>query len=187
MIPATAFILIGGKSERFGSPKWKVVIDGETVLDRIWNTCIDFEYRFVVGKEKPADIDISYISDELNLNAPINGLYSALKNTMTEWNLLLSCDIPLVESAIFEKLWTTKNEKYDALIPKANSKMQVTCGFYHNRILPTLEKEIKKENFGLFKLLEKMNTHFVEFGDNKRFWNMNTEMDFKKILNYVAV
>ena len=31
MIPAKAFILIGGKSKRFGSPKWKVVIDGKEV------------------------------------------------------------------------------------------------------------------------------------------------------------
>ncbi|SVC14825.1 uncharacterized protein METZ01_LOCUS267679, partial [marine metagenome] len=31
-IPATAGILIGGQSRRFGSPKWKVKIGGVTVL-----------------------------------------------------------------------------------------------------------------------------------------------------------
>ncbi|MBT6782697.1 MAG: NTP transferase domain-containing protein, partial [Candidatus Marinimicrobia bacterium] len=52
MIKATAFILIGGKSERFGSPKWKATISGQSVLDRIWNSCDSFEKRYVIGKEK---------------------------------------------------------------------------------------------------------------------------------------
>ena len=58
MIPAKAFILIGGKSNRFGSPKWKAVIDVQTVLDRIWGSSTEFENRFVVGKEKHADLTI---------------------------------------------------------------------------------------------------------------------------------
>ena len=96
MITAKAFILIGGENKRFGSPKWKAVIDGKTVLDRIWDSCTEFENRFVVGKEKPSDLNKSFIQDELKLNAPINGLYTALKNSKTDWNLLLSCDLPLI-------------------------------------------------------------------------------------------
>ena len=33
--PASAFILTGGKSKRFGSPKWRAVINGEFNLERI--------------------------------------------------------------------------------------------------------------------------------------------------------
>ena len=186
MIPAKAFILIGGKSKRFGSPKWKVVIDGKTVLDRIWGSCTEFENRFVVGKEKHADLNKPFIQDELKLNAPINGLYTALKNTKTDWNLLLSCDLPLVESDIFLKLWESRNEKCDAVIPIANGKMQVTCGFYHKLILSTMEHEIQKGNYSLFKLLEKLNPTFVEFGNDERFWNMNTKKDYGKILQYIT-
>ena len=186
MIPAKAFILIGGKSKRFGSSKWKVVIDGKTVLDRIWGSCTEFENRFVVGKEKHADLNKPFIHDELKLNAPINGLYTALKNTKTDWNLLLSCDLPLVESDIFLKLWGPRNEKCDAVIPIANGKIQVTCGFYHKRILPTIEHEIQKENYSLIKLLEKLDQTFVEFGNDKRFWNMNTKKDYGKILQYIT-
>ena len=186
MIPTKAFILIGGKSNRFGSLKWKAVIDRKTVLDRIWGSCTEFENRFVVGKEKHADLNKPFIQDELKLNAPINGLYTALKNTKTDWNLLLSCDLPLVESDIFLKLWESRNEKCDAVIPIANGKIQVTCGFYHKRILPTIEHEIQKENYSLIKLLEKLNPTFVKFGNDKRFWNMNTKKDYGKILQYIT-
>ncbi len=181
MILATAFLLIGGKSERFGSPKWKAVFDGKTVLDRIWGSCTEFENRYVVGKEKHAYLNKPFIQDELKLNAPINGLYTALKNTKTDWNFLLSCDLPLFESDIFLKLLESKSENCDAVIPIANDKMQVTCGFYHKRILPTLDSEIQRENFGLFNLLEKLNTAYVKFGEDDRFLNMNTPEDHEAI------
>jgi len=181
MIKATAFILIGGKSERFGSPKWKATISGQSVLDRIWNSCDSFEKRYVIGKEKPDSISYQFFKDELDIHAPINGLYTALNNAKTDWILLLSCDLPLIDSKVFKKLWELRNENCDPVIPIANDKMQVTCGFYHKRIFPTLDSEIQRENFSLFKLLEKLNTAYVKFGEDDRFLNMNTPEDHEAI------
>jgi len=181
MIKATAFILIGGKSERFGSPKWKATISGKSVLDRIWNSCDSFEKRYVIGKEKPDSISYQFFKDELDIHAPINGLYTALNNAKTDWILLLSCDLPLIDSKVFKKLWELRNEYCDPVIPIANDKMQVTCGFYHKRIFPTLDSEIQRENFSLFKLLEKLNTTYVKFGEDDRFLNMNTPEDHEAI------
>ena len=77
--PASAFILTGGNSKRFGSPKWRATINGEFVLERIWKSCKNFEHRYVIGKKKPADMDKPFISDKLEFVAPINGLYTALE------------------------------------------------------------------------------------------------------------
>jgi molybdopterin-guanine dinucleotide biosynthesis protein A len=57
------------------------------------------------------------------------------------------------------------------------------CGFYHKRILQILESEIQKENYSLFKLLEKIDTSYVPFGNDQRFLNMNTQNDFNKIIS----
>ena len=183
MIKATAFILIGGKSKRFGSPKWQAIINGQTVLDRIWNASDKIENRFVIGKEKPQEFNKPFIQDMLVFNAPINGLYTALKNAKTDWVLLLSCDLPLIESGVIQKLWDSKNNKCDVIVPIANEKVQVMCGFYHKRILQILESEIQKENYSLFKLLEKIDTSYVPFGNDQRFLNMNTQNDFNKIIS----
>ena len=180
-ISATAFILIGGKSERFGSPKWKAKINGKSVLDIVWDACNSFENRIIVGKEKLDGFEKPFIQDTLKINAPMNGLYTALNNAKTDWILLLSCDLPLIDSKVFKKLWELRNENCDPVIPIANDKMQVTCGFYHKRIFPTLDSEIQRENFSLFKLLEKLNTTYVKFGEDDRFLNMNTPEDHEAI------
>ena len=180
-IPATATILIGGESRRFGSPKWEAIIGGIKLIDRTWDLCEIFESRFVVGKEKPDSISYSFIKDELDLQAPINGIYTALKYSKTDWAFLLSCDLPLIDSRVFEKLWESKSENCDAVVPFSNDKIQVTCGFYHKRVLSTLESEIEKKNYSIFKLLEKLNTAYVKFGKDDRFLNMNTPEDHDAI------
>jgi len=184
-IPATVFILIGGKSERFGFPKWKAKIHNQTVLDKIWNACDIFENRVIVGKAKPHSISYPFMHDELNINAPINGLYTSLKISKTDWVFLLSCDLPLIAKSVFETLWESKTENINAIIPKANGITQVTCGFYHKRMVPILENEIQNENYSLIKLLEKINLHQINFGDDDHFINMNTQNDYNKIITIV--
>ena len=184
-ISATAFILIGGKSERFGSPKWKAKINGKSVLDIVWDACNSFENRIIVGKEKLDGFEKPFIQDTLKINAPMNGLYTALSNTKTDWILLLSCDLPLIDSKIFKKLWESRKENCDAVIPIANDKMQVTCGFYHKRIWGKLESEIEKGNYSIFKLLYNLNSSFVDFGEDDRFLNMNTPEDHEAISDLI--
>ena len=180
-IPATAYILIGGESKRFGSLKWQTTIGGQTILDQTWDACDGIENRYVIGKKKPDSISYPFIKDALEINAPINGLYTALKYSKTEWILLLSCDLPLIDSRLLENLWESKNENCNAVIPIANDKMQVTCGFYHNRVLSTLEPEIEKKNYSIFKLLEKLNPCYISFGNKMSFLNMNTKKDMRAV------
>ena len=174
-IPATAYILIGGESKRFGSLKWQTTINGQTILDRIWDACDGIGNRYVIGKKKPDSISYPFIKDELEINAPINGLYTALKYSKTDWILLLSCDLPLIDSRVFNKLWDSKSENCDIVIPVSNDKIQVTCGFYQKRIFTKLESEIQNGNYSLFKLVEKLNPYYINFENNQSFLNMNTK------------
>ena len=180
-IPATAYILIGGESKRFGSLKWQTTINGQTILDRIWDACDGIENRYVIGKENPNSIFYPFIKDELEINAPINGLYTALKYSRTDWILLLSCDLPLIDSRVFNKLWDSKSENCDIIIPVSNDKIQVACGFYQKRIFTKLESEIQNGNYSLFKLVEKLNSYYINFGNNQSFLNMNTKKDLRTV------
>ena len=181
MIPAAAFILMGGKSQRFGSPKWKAQLNNETILDRIWKTCDIFQEKVIIGKEDPKIFGKPFIKDLLLLDAPINGLYSGILQASTEWIFLLSCDIPLIDKSIIEKLWGQKAHDSKCIIPIAFNKNQVTCAFYHKNILSQIESAINFKSYSLQVLIDNLNPSTVDFKNDKRFFNMNTKEDLDQI------
>ena len=185
-IPISAFILIGGKSERFGSEKWRANINGKSVLDRIWDGCMYFEERIVIGKEKPKDFKKPFIFDQLEIQAPINGLYTAIQHAEDDWIQLVSCDLPLIDTDVFQILWNTKTQESDAVIPLTNNRHQVTCALYHKRILNYLESAIYENDFSLLSLIKNLKITKVNFNSYKQFSNMNTKRNLVEISNYLA-
>lgn len=185
-LSATACVLIGGESSRFGSPKWKAKIQNHNVLDIIWNTCENFENRFVVGKEKPSELIYPYIQDELPFNAPLNGLYTALKHSKTQWIFLISCDLPLVTSNTIFTIWNHQEKNLDAIVPKINGYLQPTCAFFHKRIIGTVESIIKQDEKSLYRMIKSLNFESVIMNDREtEFTNMNTMSDYQFIQSYI--
>ena len=185
-IPISTFILIGGKSERFGSEKWRANINGKSVLDRIWDACMHFEERVVIGKEKPKNFKKPFICDQLEIQAPINGLYTAIQHTEHDWIQLVSCDLPLIEADVFQMLWNSNAQESDIVIPFSNNRYQVTCALYHKRTLNYLESAINENDFSLLSLIKNLKITKVNFNSDKRFWNMNTKKNLGEISNYLA-
>ena len=182
MINATACILIGGKSKRFGSTKWKVKLGSKSVIEHIWSASSEFKFQYLIGKSKPKRIKKMFIEDLYDSQAPIIGLVSSIGSSKTDWILLLSCDLPLLNRGSLKTLWNSKREKYDAVIPIINGYRQPLCGLYHKRIKKKLDMYIAKKNLSLNYFLESINCNFICISDNEQtFINMNTKEDFEKV------
>jgi len=185
-INANAFILIGGKSSRFGAAKWKTLIGEQSMLDKLWSICSDFSSTVVIAKEKDADLHRSVIFDHFKIEAPIIGLYTALKNTDSDWNLLLSCDLPLLQKTVIHKLWTKVSAKYKVIIPCSENGLEPICAFYHKKLLNKCESMILKNDYSLQNLVRSVPYLKVKFpGQNKVFTNMNTLEDLKIVKNLI--
>ena len=184
MIHASAYILIGGQSQRFGSQKWKVQIDGKPVLDHLWEKCSDFGSRWVVGKDQPFELDKPFIADKLILRAPFNGLYTALHHTQSEWNLILSCDLPLMTATVIKQLWQKKHNNSNGVIPKTSKGLEPLAGFYNRRLMSLLSSKLKNEDFSLQSLIENENFTIVTMDSDKdAFFNMNTPDDYETVVS----
>ncbi len=190
MIHASAYILIGGQSQRFGSRKWKVQIDGKPVLDHLWEKCSDFGSRWVVGKNQPIDLDKPFIVDKLILRAPFNGLYTALHHTQSEWNLILSCDLPLLTATVIEQLWRkihNHNNSY-GVIPKTKKGLEPLAGFYNRRLISLLNSKLDNKDFSLQSLIENENFTIVTMDSDKdAFFNMNTPDDYETVVSLNSI
>ena len=190
MIHASAYILIGGQSQRFGSRKWKVQIDGKPILDHLWEKCSDFGSRWVVGKNQPIDLDKPFIVDKLILRAPFNGLYTALHHTQSEWNLILSCDLPLLTATVIEQLWQkihNHNNSY-GVIPKTKKRLEPLAGFYNRRSISLLNSGLENEDYNLHTLIENENFTIVTMDSDKdAFFNMNTPDDYETVVSLNSI
>ncbi|MFL2982900.1 MAG: molybdenum cofactor guanylyltransferase [Candidatus Neomarinimicrobiota bacterium] len=178
MIQVSAFILIGGDSSRFGYPKWKASIGGMTILERIWKQCEKCEHRFIIGKKIPTGSTKPFIKDILDIQAPINGLYTALKKSKTNWILLLSCDLPLISEKILLHLWNHNDKSKDIIVPRIKGRLEPTCAFYHKNVINQCFKRIESNKFGLNKFI--LNTKFNPIdmdAQSEQFLNMNTKND----------
>ena len=157
-------------------------------MDRIWVQLEPFKYRAVIGKKEPSKFQKSFLPDRLKLEAPINGIYTALSSANTNWSFIISCDLPLINSTILNELFSyTDAEQISAIIPFTQDQLQVTCGFYHKQCLPKLESQIKSGDYSIHSLINQIAYQKITFQNPVPFWNMNTKKDFHEIEQYLSM
>ena len=184
-IKANAYILIGGLSNRFGSPKWEAKLKGVRLIDHTWEICKVFKKRYIIGKSDYTQIKYPLLKDKIEkIQTPLNGIYTALSHSEEKWNFIISCDLPLMSSKMIQKIWNNGNKSTDAIVPFIYKRSNPVCAFYNNRIQSDIKKELEKDNLKVLDLLQLINTNYVQIDENqKEFTNMNTRNDLEGIIN----
>ncbi len=185
-INANAYVLIGGSSKRFGSPKWEAKLNGVRLIDHTWEICKIFESCTIVGKSKNNEIKYPFLEDKVdNVQSPINGIYTALSHSNNEWNFIISCDLPLMTSNSINKIWDNGNIESDAIVPIIKKQKHPLCAFYNRRINKIIKSQMDKGDLKVIQALELFNTSYLPIkSDDKNFFNMNTIKDLNEI-NYI--
>ena len=100
----TAIVLAGGKSSRMGSDKALLLYKNKTFLEHVVCAIKPLvDEILIISDNKDHQVnDCTTIPDLILNSGPIAGIYTGLKNSKTENNLVLSCDIPLVQTSILE-------------------------------------------------------------------------------------
>lgn len=125
--------------------------------------------------------------DELPDRAPMIGIYSCLRRSQTETNILLTCDMPLMSTAMLEYL-LENSPQYDITVPvHGNHFIEPLCGIYKKSSLGILKQFIDKGNFRLNECIRSAQSHLVSVGAQLPFYspdlfsNINTPEDYNKL------
>jgi molybdenum cofactor guanylyltransferase len=115
------------------------------------------------------------------------GIYSCLKRSQTEVNLVISCDMPLVPASLLEYLLSHSSNQ-EAIVPiHSTNRIEPLCGVYKRSLIPLLEKFIKVENYSIQQFLNASQLLSIEinsdlnFFHKKIFSNINTLEDFNSL------
>ncbi|RAI95151.1 molybdenum cofactor guanylyltransferase [Algoriphagus yeomjeoni] len=102
----TAFILCGGKSVRMQTEKGLVNYKGKPFIRWIIEAIIPITSNIILVTSNGdySLVGLPMIEDIYPEKGPVGGIYTALKFSKTEKNLILSCDVPKITAPLLQTL-----------------------------------------------------------------------------------
>jgi molybdopterin-guanine dinucleotide biosynthesis protein A len=163
-VDATGVLLVGGASERFGSPKALAPFRGETLSERAWRVLSEVCAEVVaVGKAADGlDLPFPVLDDGVDERAPVFGVLAGLRAAANERCLVLPVDCPLVTGELLRELLDAGAVPQTGPLP----------GVYTKSLLPALERRVAAGEL----TLRGVNTNVLEVA-GAQLLNVNTPTD----------
>ena len=171
----TAIILAGGKSSRMGSEKGLIPYQGSPFVRHIISAVEPLADHILIVTDNPAYNEFGFerIEDRFKERGPLSGLYSGLEASSTAYNIVLSCDIPLITSELLRKLLDGKKEEADIVHLKVSGKVMPLIALYHKRCSATCEFLLNKNERRLLALRDHHTVIDIEIPDELTYQGMN--------------
>ena len=183
----TGIILCGGKSCRFGQDKGLCTLAGKPMIEYPLQALKSICDDIIISSNDPRYDNIGYkvIKDDVKNIGPLGGIFSALQESKTQDNLIVSCDMPFVNAGLLNYIMENKN---DHLVAAAfeGQFVEPLCSYYNKEVLPVIEQLIEEKQFKLRILLEKANYKKIiideklNFYENHLFLNINTRSEYER-------
>src|SRR4030067_191718 len=101
----TAIILAGGDSQRVGSDKANLLLDGQTLLQRVTATMRqEFPQIILSVRALRPEVELPQVCDDPSYAGPLAGLVSGLGQITTPWAFVVACDMPFIVPEVVELL-----------------------------------------------------------------------------------
>jgi molybdopterin-guanine dinucleotide biosynthesis protein A len=190
-MPASAAILTGGKSTRFGTDKVFMKFDHRPASAYLSSLLLQlFHLVFFISNENKniAENQILHI-DIYPDKGPLGGLYTALKKSEHPYCFVTACDTPFINKELIKLLWERKNNA-DAVIPVWNGSTEPLVAFYNVRCINKIEELIETDNLSLKNLIEKLDVEKIDLSElyseaelRNLFLNINSVENYEKAKN----
>lgn len=184
----TAVLLVGGKGSRMGGvEKGRIPFRGKPLLQYSLEATTGFGQRLLsVGEKKGyAPFGLPTIPDVLPGLGPIGALQAGLGASCHSTCLFLACDMPFVSGALIEYLCGYDDAFFDVVLFQTGERLHPLCALYKKRILPLVEEQIKKGDYRLTALLERLRVKRVPLTHSafteKALSNVNTPDDLRAL------
>ncbi len=185
----TGIILAGGKSSRIGSDKGFLLLNNKTFIRHIIEA-IQPHVNEIIIVSNNADYDVfnlKRVNDLIKNAGPLAGIYTGLHHSNTKNNLVLSCDVPLINSEILKQLTDNVEENIDIIQLESNSKTMPLIALYNknceSRFLELLQQDERRLRFAVKQCKAKT---IVLNKELERFTlNINTKHQFNEISNAI--
>ena len=183
----TGIILAGGKSSRMGTDKGFLILNEKPFV------------QYSVDALKPLVLEIIIVSDDSKYDAfglkrvnditknagPVAGICAGLEASKTEYNLILSCDIPLINSQILQKLINNIDDVSQIIQIESHGKSMPLIAIYKKDVISTFDAFLKNDERRLRVAIKNCISKNIVLEKEQEFstTNVNTQNELKAIEN----
>lgn len=184
----TGIILAGGQSKRMGVDKSKVIYNNVPLIEypiNLFDKICD-EIIISVDNNKLKEYDYLKVPDEIGKYGPLAGIYSCLKKSNNNVNIVISCDMPLITENFLNYI-ISNFENYELVMPFYKSHFEPLCAIYTKSLIPIIEKLILKNDYSplslipLCKFKKLIVDETLPFFNKELFYNINTLTDLNNL------
>ncbi|WP_299441221.1 molybdenum cofactor guanylyltransferase [uncultured Aquimarina sp.] len=176
----TGIILAGGKSSRMGQDKGLKLHNGKPFIQHIINAIesVTNEILIITSSIDYEIFEYPCIPDLIPDKGPVGGIYTGLKHTKTEQNLVLSCDVPFVTSTVLNNLISEYESNYDVITYEDIPLITL----YSKSAERIFFESIEKKRLSLRKTLSTLKVKSIPIEENIEPYvkNINTPQQYKE-------
>ncbi len=161
----TGILLAGGSSSRMGTDKGLVKFQGRRLAEYALDLLSRFCDEILISTAHPeyAAFGFRTIPDQLPGKGPLSGLAATLPHSSNEWNLVLGCDMPYANSALFEFL-IEKTGVSLGVVPIHDNLIEPVAAIYCRTAGRLFGNELAMGHYSLYKILLNNDFTFPDTG-----------------------
>lgn len=175
------YVLVGGRSSRFGSNKALFKIGGTPMALRVARELGRFVQPVTLVGDPTTyrSLGLPTIPDLVFGAGPLGGIVAALEDTSEPWALIAACDLPcLAEAPLAAILDRTLRGKLEAVVPRTpDGRLQPLCAAYAKSALPTLRAALRTGRYKVADALADLPWGEVAAPQALPFLNINRPID----------
>ena len=180
----TGVVLAGGLSSRLGQDKARIALAQGGAADflsrtvAILATCCS--RVIIAGREYP---EHEYCLDIIPGMGPVGGIATALAMSGGAC-LVLSCDLPFMETAVLERLIAHRSRRFAGTLAtmyrhKDTGQVEALVAIYEQGALPYFQAAVRDNRLKISRAVPQSMQHFLEYQDEEAlpFFNINYPAD----------
>ncbi|MGI9072499.1 MAG: molybdenum cofactor guanylyltransferase [Bryobacteraceae bacterium] len=173
---AAGFVLVGGRSSRMGCDKALLPLRSGLLSEEIAAkvSAAAGTVALVGEPERYRHLGLVCLADLRPGMGPLGGIEAALQSGRGEWNLIVACDMPGLETELLLRLLQTARET-DALCVASSERSGIAhplCAVYRSGCLRVVREALNAGRSRLMDLLRELDAITVEVSN--AVWNINT-------------
>ncbi len=174
----TGIILAGGKSSRMKSDKGLLALGESLFIENIINAASPLVKSIIIVSNSSHYDEFGYkrVEDLIKNSGPVAGVYTGLKHSKTDYNIVLSCDIPLITTEVLEKLIINTDEYSDVVQIVSQGKTMPLVALYKKKCASIFEDLLNKGEKRLIYAVNQLHVKTIEIDPtmDKQVENINT-------------